>query len=308
LGYKRVTIIVQESLYNLLNLLLLMKKRKTSREKVKKSKPKKKSEPKYAYNLPSTTVKKKTVKRKIIKKKKAKPIISLLKKRIKTGIHNFDSLIQGGLKEKSITLVQGDAGSGKTIFAMQFLMEGLKRGESCLYLTFEEKKEKLYSDMTDFKWNFSAFENKKKFFYLEYSPEQVKSLIEEGGGTVDQLITKNKINRLVIDSVTSFSLLYQDELARKEAALALFELINKWGCTAVLTAQATSRIEELQGASLEFEADSIITLYHNKYKGLRSRAVEIIKMRGTRHTNKTMAFIIEPKGLVVHPKKIVKVD
>lgn len=228
--------------------------------------------------------------------------------RLKTGIANFDALIQGGLKSQSITLVAGDAGSGKTIFALQFLYQGLKEGESCLYLTFEEKKEKLYNDMSAFNMDFTKYEEKKKFFYLEYSPEQVKSLIEEGGGTIDQLISKQKITRLVIDSVTSFSLLYQDELSKKEAGLALFELINKWECTAVLTSQAESRGFSLESSSLEFESDNIILIYHFREKGQRIRCIEILKMRGTKHANKTMRMEITPSGLQVHPNDVIKVN
>ncbi|PIZ51242.1 hypothetical protein COY27_04440 [Candidatus Woesearchaeota archaeon CG_4_10_14_0_2_um_filter_33_13] len=252
-------------------------------------------------------VSKKAVKRNTIGSKKIEAI-KIIKKssRVKTGVKNLDPLIQGGLKSSHINLVVGSAGSGKTIFAMQFLMEGLKAGESCIYITFEEKKEKLYHDMTVFGWNFDEYEKKKKLFYLEYNPEQVKSLIEEGGGTIDQIITEHKITRLVIDSVTSFSLLYQDELAKKEAGLALFGLINKWGCTAVLTSQATEIEDQLRGASLQFEADCIILLYHFKQKGERRRAIEILKMRGTNHTNKTMAIeIISQKGLVVFPNKVI---
>ncbi len=226
--------------------------------------------------------------------------------RIKSGIINLDPLIQGGLKHESISLVVGGAGSGKTIFAMQYLMEGLKQGEPGLYITFEEKKEKLYKDMWVFNWDFKAYEDKKQFFVLEYSPEQVKSLIEEGGGTIDQLISKEGIKRVVIDSITSFLLLYQDELARKEAGLALFELMNKLGCTTILTSQATYKDGEPRGISLEFEADSIILLYHYKKRGLRERAIEILKMRGTKHTNKTMRLDFSTKGMVVKQSQIIK--
>ena len=124
-------------------------------------------------------MKKRSVKKRPVVKKVANQVRK--PSRVKTGIVNLDPLIQNGLKEKSVTLIAGDAGSGKTIFALQFLLQGLKNGETCLYLTFEEKKEKLYDDMSAFKWDFLAYEQKKKFFYLEYSPEQVKSLIEEGG-------------------------------------------------------------------------------------------------------------------------------
>ncbi|MBU1974649.1 MAG: hypothetical protein KKH52_04615, partial [Nanoarchaeota archaeon] len=171
---------------------------------------------------------------------------------------------------------------------------------------FEEKKDKLYNDMASFNWNFTQYEDKKQFFYLEYNPEQVKSLIEEGGGTIDQIISKHKITRVVIDSVTSFSLLYQDELAMKEAGLALFDLIHKWGSTAVLTSQTVTRKDELSSSSLEFEADSIVILYHIKISGERVRAIEILKMRGTKHANKTMRMEIANSGIEVKPSQVIR--
>ncbi|MBS3165603.1 hypothetical protein J4444_00630 [Candidatus Woesearchaeota archaeon] len=244
---------------------------------------------------------KKRVKHKI----KVKQESFKLPQRLKSGIINLDPLIKGGFKEGSVTLVIGGAGSGKTIFGMQYLVEGLQNGEAGLYLTFEEKKGKLYEDMNVFGWNLQKYENEGSFHLLEYSPEQVKSLIEEGGGTIEQLVSKAKIRRVVIDSITSFVLLYQDELLRKEAGLALFELINKWGCTALLTSQGAYKQDELQGVSLEFEADNIIILNHLKRNGDRIRSIEVLKMRGTNHTNKTPLFEITSKGVVVHPSKVV---
>ena len=87
----------------------------------------------------------------------------------------------------------------------------------------------------------------------------------------------------------------------------MFELINTWGCTALLTSQATTKKYELESSSLEFESDNIILLYHFKRKGQRIRALEILKMRGTNHTNKTMEVEINKSGLVVKPTKVVKV-
>ena len=86
----------------------------------------------------------------------------------------------------------------------------------------------------------------------------------------------------------------------------MFELINKWGCTAVLTSQAIASKDEFMTSSLEFEADSIVLLYHFKDKGERKRALEILKMRGTQHSNKTMLFDIGKKGIEIHPTKIKK--
>ena len=225
--------------------------------------------------------------------------------RVSSGIPGFDDLIDGGFKQGSINLVAGDPGTGKTIFGIQFLVAGMLQGEATVYITFEEKRQKLYEDMLSLGWDLLAFERKGLFSFLEYSPEQGKKLLVEGGGTIEALIQKNKCKRLVIDSISSFTLLYQDELTQKEASLALFELINTWHCTAVLTSQNTQIDQETVSAALEFEVDSIIILYHLKVAGVRKRAIEILKMRGTKHPDKTLLLQISPRGLEVDPKQIV---
>jgi circadian clock protein KaiC len=230
-----------------------------------------------------------------------------LLKRITTGIYGLDGLIQGGLVKNSINLVAGGAGTGKTIFGIQFLVEGIvKYNEPGIYITFEEKKKKTYEDMMEFGWDLAKLEKEGKFVYLEYSPEQVKKVLVEGGGVIEVIIEKMKAKRIVIDSITSFALLYQDELTKKEAALALFELIDKWDCTAVLTSQDTSENEETITAALEFEVDGIILIYHVKRKGARIRALEILKMRGTKIPDKTFPIEISSEGIKIDNKGSVQ--
>ena len=226
-------------------------------------------------------------------------------RRITTDIQGFDALIQGGLKKNSVNLVAGSAGSGKTIFSIQFLINGILKGEPGIYITFEERKNKTYADMLAFGWDLKKYEEYGKFVFLEYTPEQVKKVLVEGGGIVESIIEKIKAKRIVIDSITSFSLLYQDELTKKEAALSLFELINKWDCTAILTSQSEAREDETISAALEFEVDGIIVLYHVKKKGIRTRAIEILKMRGTKIPEKTFKIDITNKGIIVNPKEVV---
>jgi len=224
--------------------------------------------------------------------------------RVKSGVPHFDSLVEGGFKEKSMNLVVGRPGSGKTIFAIMFLLEGLKNGEASIYITFEEKKEKLYEDMRSFGWDLAKYEEKGLFAYMEYAPEQVKNMLVEGGGSIDNLVSKIKAKRIVIDSATSFSLLYKDDLAKKEGALALFEMIDRWGCTAVLTSQDTSFYDTAVSSTLQFEVDSIIILYHAKKEGIRIRGLEVLKMRGTKIPNATYSINIDKKGISVTNRKI----
>lgn len=225
-------------------------------------------------------------------------------KRISTGIPKLDSLINGGFKRNSVNLVAGGAGAGKSIFAMQFIIDGLKKGEPGIFVTFEEKKDKVYEDMLGFGWDLEKYEKHGKFVFLEYTPEQVKKILTEGGGIVEAIIEKIKAKRIVIDSITSFALLYEDELTKKEAALALFELIDKWDCTGILTSQDEAREGHTITAAMEFEVDGIIVLYHVKRKGIRKRAIEILKMRGTKIPEKTVALDISNKGIDINPRKI----
>ncbi|MBI2671136.1 hypothetical protein HYX18_04140 [Candidatus Woesearchaeota archaeon] len=236
------------------------------------------------------------------------PIAKTEKERVPSGIKGFDDLIEGGFKKNSVNLISGGPGCGKTLFAIAFLYYGItKHDENGLYITFEEKKEKLYDDVKGFNWDLTKLEKEKKFVFLEYTPEQVKKLLVEGGGTIESIVERFNIQRLVIDSITSFGLLYQDQLTKKESALALFELIEKWNCTALLTSQELETVsEDYIASAVGFETDSIILLYHLKGKrGKRVRAVEILKMRGTNHAEDMYAFEINEKGLEVKKYKVL---
>lgn len=220
--------------------------------------------------------------------------------RIPSGITNFDKIVEGGFEKNSVNLIVGGSGSGKTIFAVQFLVEGIKHNENVLYITFEENKKEFYANMRRFGWNLENYERDGNFFFLEYSPEKVMTMLEEGGGAIEAIVTKNKIVRIVIDSITSFALLFNEELAKREAALVLFDMIRKWNCTSLLTLQEEpSNRNEGYSVSLEFEADSIILLYFSRIKGERKRFVEVLKMRGTKHSTKTYPLMITDDGVSV---------
>lgn len=226
--------------------------------------------------------------------------------RVSTGIPNLDKVIEGGYVKSSVNLVSGGPGTCKTIFAIQFIIEGLKKGEAAIYITFEEKKKNVYEDMLKFGWDLVKYEKEGKFVFLEYNPEQVRKMLNEGGGTVEAIVEQIKAKRLVIDSITSFALLYEDTLTKKEACISLFDLISNWGCTSVLVSQGSySDSDSVLHAALEFEVDGILLIYHIRIKGNRIRAFEVIKMRGTEIPEHTMSFIIDQNGVSINPKKVI---
>jgi circadian clock protein KaiC len=232
------------------------------------------------------------------RKKEVKDSVGIV--RVPTGIPNLDRLIEGGFEKNSTNLLVGTSGAGKSIFAMQFLMTGMNLGEKTLYITFEEKKNEFYLNMKKFGWNLDDYEQKDLFTFLEYSPSKVKTMLEEGGGEIERVITKNKVQRVIIDSITSFTLLFENELTKREASLALFNIIKKWGCTSLLTFEEEPFKEgATHSEAIEFESDSVIILYLVMNKNKRERLIEILKMRGTDHSHNLFKFDIGTKGIAV---------
>ncbi len=241
----------------------------------------------------------------LIKKNKSQEI-----KKVSTGIMGFDKIIENGFEKNSANVLVGGSGSGKTIFATQFLIEGMKKGEKVLYVTFEEKKEQFYKNMAEFGWDLQEFERKKLFFFLEYTPGKVKTMLEEGGGAIENIILRQGVSRIVIDSITSFVLLFEKELEKREAALTLFNMIGSWNCTSLLTLEEdplTSK-EFTTAKTIEFESDSITLLYYVFQKGERKRFIEVLKMRGVKHSKRIHEFEIISKGIKILSKNIKKIN
>lgn len=228
-----------------------------------------------------------------------------VRERIPSGIRNFDKLVDGGYPKESVNMIVGGAGSGKTIFATQFLVDGAQKGEPGVFVTFEENKERFYREMLALGWDLAVLEKKKLFAFIEYTPEQVKKMLDEGGGEIEVVIESIKAKRIVIDSITSFALLFEGELEKRETSLTLFELLRKWNVTSILTLEQEpsigAKVEHIS-TPLEFEADGIILLYFIRPDGKRVRELEVLKMRGTNHSKVVYTFKIGRHGIRITRK------
>lgn len=226
--------------------------------------------------------------------------------RIPSGIPGLDQELQGGLIKNSVTLVSGSPGAGKSIFAMQFLVKGAEENdEPGVYVSFEEEKEDVYRYMLEFGWDLNKLEKQKKFAFIRYTPEQVNKVLKEGGGIIDNIIRKIKAKRIVIDSITAFTLLFKDDLAKREGLLELFKMIEQWGCTTFVTSEQEADPEKHRYSVEEFEVDGVILLYYQRKKNVRERVTEILKMRGTKVESKIFPMKITEQGIVLYPEESV---
>lgn len=225
-------------------------------------------------------------------------------KRVKTGIKGFDELIQGGFEKNSNVLIVGAAGTGKTLFGMQFLFDGIKKfNENGVFISFEEDKDSLFSHAKQFGWDFKKFQDEKKFRLIQFKPHQVTKIIEEGGAQIKDVLTEINAKRIVIDSITAYGLLFRDEYERREKILEFFNLLGKWGITSLIIAEDSPEELESEEGSIAFISDAVVSMYyhHDEEKGIRIHSLEVLKMRGTKHTNKICAIDFEENGLRVYP-------
>jgi circadian clock protein KaiC len=228
------------------------------------------------------------------------------KERMHTGIPGLDDVMEGGFKKSSMNLVGGGAGCGKSIFCMQFLIDGIENhDEPGIYISFEEDEEKIKEDFERFNWNIDKKIKENKLTILFFSPEQVEHVIEKGGGVVRDAIESTGAKRLVIDSLTAFTLLHDGELAKRKVVLKLFEAIKKWGITALMTSEQEPDPEHHHSTLMEFEVDGVILLYNVRKGDVRERSLEIFKMRGTVHSAKIFPMAIGEEGIIIYPEQTV---
>ncbi|MEM4389357.1 MAG: ATPase domain-containing protein [Candidatus Micrarchaeia archaeon] len=222
--------------------------------------------------------------------------------KIPTGIPGLDELTAGGFERGSTVLVCGETGTGKTTFGLQFLYNGAREyGEAGLFISFCERAESLYRHAASFGWDFAGLEKAGLFRLIRYEPHEVAKLIEEGGGTIRDTIDAIGAKRIVLDSLTSYSLLFESSYRTRESVLELFDLLQEWQCTSLLTADVRAGGEELESSGVEFLVDGIILLYHPRKESVRLRALEVLKLRGSSHAERLVPFTFEKNGIVVYP-------
>ena len=234
--------------------------------------------------------------------------------RVQTGIEGLDNIICGGIPKKSITLVSGPPGSGKSIFCFQFLYKGVKNGEKCLLLTLDKKVEGLLFQARELGFDFqSAIEkNLAKFLFLNLNKKMVyESMTNE--------ILSGQYDRIVLDSITPLSempiYLKNTEAAQDISIIGpedfpsntnlpirrlhlryILSTLESTDSTSVVTSEIPvgSSLLSRDGIS-EFLADSVIVLSLDST--MDRRKLSVMKMRNTKHTLKPHDIEIGEGGI-----------
>lgn len=257
-------------------------------------------------------------------KKKTQPKKAKIPK-IKTNIPGFDALFKEGIPSGSAVLLEGGPGSGKTTFCLQLIHEHCIRGKKSLYMSFEEPEFRLKQHMEDFGWEPEKYEEKgllmlKRFNALDIA-RSVEALLSEAKKELlidiqPVLIPKGFQPDIVcIDSLSSIASAFSGEENRFRIYMEqLFRYLESHGITSFLIRESPRpshlglSLNPEVGEAVSFLSDGIISIYNVIHKdGSRSRAIEVLKMRGEDIDRRIVeAKIIDKKGYVIFPKKQVK--
>lgn len=229
---------------------------------------------------------------------------------LQSGVPGLDDILAGGYARNRSHLIEGRPGSGKTTLGLQFLLDGMRRGECCLYITLSESKRELLSVAERHGWSLEGL-NIYELIPPELSldPRQQQSLVHtsdlELGETVQMALAeveRVKPTRVVFDSLSEVRLLSQGSLRYRRQVLALksFFLLNN--ITVLMLDDLTSEADDLNLHSIShavIRLEQLAPVY-----GSERRRLRIIKMRGTAFSGGYHDFVLKRGGLEVFPRLV----
>jgi circadian clock protein KaiC len=235
-----------------------------------------------------------------------------------TGIRGFDAIAQGGLPKGRTTLVAGTSGSAKTLFAIQFLAEGLQQAnERGVFVTFEEWPADIVQNMVSMGWDIGEWERQEKWAFVDASAHPEHDAIVTGEydlgallARIEHAIEKVGATRVAVDSLGAlFERLPDSRLVRRELFRIAAALKNH-GVTSVLTAERTDDHGPVSRYGMEeFVADNVVILRNALTADKRRRTIEILKFRGAPHHKGEYPFAVVPgEGLAMIPLSAADIE
>lgn len=231
--------------------------------------------------------------------------------KVKTGISGFEEISYGGLPKGRSTLISGSSGSGKTIFACQFLIEGIKQfNEPGIFVTFEENIFDLTNNVKSFGWDINGYEKKNLWRYVDGSIpfESDTKIIGEYDLEallirINAAIKEIKAKRVVLDYIGSLFHYFQDPSIIRRELLKIINFLKKKNVVVIMTSERLDEYGKVSRFGVEeYITDNVVILRNVLESEKRRRTIEILKYRGSVHSAGEQSFVITPQeGIVIIP-------
>ena len=232
-----------------------------------------------------------------------------------TGIEAFDKILGGGIPAGWFIALRGGAGVGKTTLAVQFLIEGiLKFHDPGLLVTFNEPLPALNAIFRNYGWDLQSLQDLGELSVLDFSStemgimQRASRLRETSLDYITQRIIDEVrrlgVNRLVIDPLNTFSLLFRDLFEVRKELHRVIGVLWQEKCTTLAvyenTDDSVTDIQNPQFSTEDFLSYGVINLQYMLVESSRERAIEILKMRGMKHSKYVHPFQITEKGVIIN--------
>jgi circadian clock protein KaiC len=242
---------------------------------------------------------------------------------LKTKVSGFDDLfINGGIPKGSSVLVAGGPGTGKSIFCRQICYNLVSKGKKCIYVSFEESKERIVKSMKTFGWDVEKCIEDGFLLIQKINPIDILRMkFGSIGGSGSATDLSYKIKPLVIPKDFYPEFIVVDSLTAIIAASVtkdknyrvylqqLFNFFEETGATSFLITETDPVPTRYSETGIEeFLADGIIVLYNIQKKDTRENAIEVLKMRYSKHQKNIVLMEITEKGIEVHPDKRITIE
>jgi KaiC domain protein len=222
--------------------------------------------------------------------------------RMKVGIIGLDDMLGGGLIPGSICAIIGTYGTGKTTFSLQFIWEGIKRGEHIIYISLEEREERIIEYMQQKGWDVKPFMN-KSLFVIKLDPTDFNLANNRIKNELPRLIKQVNAHRVVIDPISLFEDLFDSDSVRRQEMFRFVEGMRDQKCTIMMTSETDKdNAFSSRHALIEYLADTVILLRYVRPSDLTDvhLALEVVKMRMSAHSREIKPYEIQQDQVLVY--------
>jgi len=227
-----------------------------------------------------------------------------------TGIAGLDDILGGGVSHNHLYLIEGDPGTGKTTIALQFLLEGARLGQKCLYVALSESKTELLEIAESHGWSLASVnifemiadvdELKPEAQYTVFHPSEVE--LADTTGAVLAEVERLQPVRVVFDSLSELRMLARDSLRYRRQVMGLKRYFAGRNCTVLLLDDRTGEGHDLQLQSISHGVIMLESL--EREYGIKRRRLEVRKLRGAQFREGFHDYTIKRGGLEVYPRLV----